>query len=204
MNVVHVLYDLASHPEYVEPLREEIRDTSNEDGGWQKSSFSKLRKLDSFIKESQRFNPPSMLSYHRVMAQDYTLRDGTVLSKGTHLAMAVSAIQNEPAVTPRPEMFDGLRYYKMRQQPGEGHLHQFATTEPTMLNFGHGKNACPGRFFASLEIKTILVKLIMDYDFKFVNGMGRPANLKAHEFIFPNPEGKMMVRKRSVKETFRF
>ncbi|KAL8665789.1 MAG: hypothetical protein Q9202_001911 [Teloschistes flavicans] len=204
MNVVHVLYDLASHPEYVEPLRGEIRDTSNEDGGWQKSSFSKLRKLDSFIKESQRFNPPSMLSYHRVMAQDHTLRDGTVLSKGTHLAMAVSAIQNDPAVTPSPELFDGLRYYKMRQQPGEGHLHQFATTEPTMLNFGHGKNACPGRFFASLEIKTILVKLIMDYDFKFVNGMGRPANLKAHEFIFPNPEGQMMVRKRSDKETFRF
>ncbi|CAL8578040.1 hypothetical protein XPA_003842 [Xanthoria parietina] len=204
MNVVHVLYDLATYPDYVEPLREEIRNTADADGGWHKSSYTKLRKLDSFIKESQRRNPPSMLSYHRVMSQDYTLNDGTKLARGTHIAMAVSAIQNDPDVTSSPEVFDGFRYYRLRQQPGEGHLHQFATTESNMLNFGHGKNACPGRFFASLEIKTILVKLIMDYDFKFLDGMGRPANLKAHEFIFPNPEGQMVVRKRDVKETFQF
>ncbi|KAL8688489.1 MAG: hypothetical protein Q9218_005619 [Villophora microphyllina] len=204
MNVVHVLYDLATYPEYIESLRKEIRSTSKEDGGWHKSSYSKLRKLDSFIKESQRCNPPSMLSYHRVMSQDYTLRDGTKLAKGMHLAMAASAIQNDPEVTPSPDVFDGFRYYKMRQQPGEGHLHQFATTQPTMLNFGHGKNACPGRFFASLEIKVILVKLIMDYEFKFLDDKGRPANLKAYEFIFPNPEGQLLVKKRDTKETFRF
>ncbi|KAL9603416.1 MAG: hypothetical protein Q9179_002186 [Wetmoreana sp. 5 TL-2023] len=204
MNVVHVLYDLATYPDYVEPLGEEIQNTANKDGGWHKSSYSKLRKLDSFIKESQRCNPPSMLSYHRVMAQDYTLNNETKLTKGTHIAMAVSAIQNDPDVTPSPEVFDGLRYYRIRQQPGEGHLHQFATTESNMLNFGHGKNACPGRFFASLEIKTILVKLIMDYDFKFLDELGRPANLKAHEFIFPNPEGQLLVEKRDVNETFQF
>ena len=52
MNVVHVLYDFASYSEYVELLREEIRETSNEEDGWHKSFFSKLRELDSFIKES--------------------------------------------------------------------------------------------------------------------------------------------------------
>ncbi|KAI0814296.1 hypothetical protein GGR55DRAFT_634715 [Xylaria sp. FL0064] len=35
----------------------------------------------------------------------------------------------------------------------------------------------PGRFFASLEIKYILVHFLMTYDFKLVNGQ-RPANLR--------------------------
>lgn len=61
-----MLLDLLGHPEYVKPLREEIEEVIAEDG-WQtdeigqrylpKPSLSKLKKLDSFIKESQRMNP---------------------------------------------------------------------------------------------------------------------------------------------------
>ncbi|RDL34575.1 Uncharacterized protein BP5553_07703 [Venustampulla echinocandica] len=199
MNAVHVLYDLASRPEYVEPLREEIIQLIKEEGPWrqwQKPAFSKLKKLDSFMKESQRFNPPSLLSYHRVMLEKHVLADGMVLPRGAHISMPVSAIQNDPEVTSDPEVFDGFRYYKLRQREGERHLHQFVTTQTTSLNFGHGKHACPGRFFASLEIKNILVRLIMDYDWKLEDGKGRPPNLTAHEFIFPNPEANLLMKKR--------
>jgi cytochrome P450 len=198
MNAVHVLYDLAAHPEYFEEIREEIREVVRKDSGWQKTSYAKIRKLDSFMKESQRFNPPSMLSYHRVMQENHILSDGTALPRGSHICMPVNAIQNDPEVTPNPDVFDGLRYYKYRLRHGEGHLHQFATTEKNSLNFGHGKYACPGRFFASLEIKVILVRLIMNYDFKLTPHQGRPANLKAHEFLFPNPDGELLVRKRGL------
>jgi len=200
MNAVHVLYDLATNPEYFEPLREEIIQLVREDGdwtNWQKPSFSKLKKLDSFMRESQRFNPPSLLSYHRVMLQTHVLSDGFVLPKGAHISMPVSAIQNDPETTPSPEIFDGFRYYKLRQRDGERHLHQFITTQSNILNFGHGKFACPGRFFASLEIKNILVRLIMDYDWKLLEGQGRPENLTAHEFIFPNPEATLLMKARS-------
>lgn len=200
MNAVHCLYDLIARPEYIKPIRDEITRVVEEDGGWklwQKSSFTKLRILDSFMRESQRWNPPTLLSMHRVMLQAHELLDGTVLPKGAHISMAVNAIQNDPAVTPQPENFDGLRYYKLRQKEGEGHMHQFSTTQERVLNFGHGSNSCPGRFFASLEIKIILVRLIMDYDWKLPEGQGRPENLRAHEFIFPNPDAEILVRKRT-------
>lgn len=199
MNAVHVLYDLVSNPGYIEQIREEIEEVAQETGGWQKTSYAKLRKLDSFMKESQRFNPPSMLSYHRLMQENHTLSDGTQLPKGSHICMPVNAIQNDPDVTPHPESFDGFRYYKDRQNPGEGHLHQFATTEKSLLNFGHGKYACPGRFFASLEIKVILVRFIMLYDFKLLPNQGRPVSLKAHEFLFPDPNGELLIRGRGQK-----
>lgn len=203
MNAVHVLYDIVSRPEYLDLIREEIKQVAEEDGPWmqwQKPSFTKLRKLDSFMRESQRFNPPTLLSMHRVMLQSHKLSDGTELPRDSHISMPVNAIQNDPEVTPNPEVFDGLRYFKLRQQEGETHLHQFSTTQDKILNFGHGKASCPGRFFASLEIKIILVRLIMDYDYKFPEGQGRPENVRAHEFIFPNPDAEILMRARKETE----
>ncbi|KAI1799845.1 cytochrome P450 [Daldinia bambusicola] len=170
MNAVHRLYDLLAHPEYLEPIRDEIRDVVAEAGpwiNWEKPQYLKLRRLGSFMRESQRMNPPTLLSMHRVLLQKVKLSDGTVLPKGAHISMPVNSIQNDPEVTPEPENFDSFRYYNLRQREGEGHLHQFSTTQSRILNFGHNPNACPGHFFASLEIKIILVRLLMDYDFKF-------------------------------------
>lgn len=57
--LVDCIYDLTARPEYLEPLRQEVRQTLEEDGGWSKNTPSKLVKLDSFMKESQRINAPS-------------------------------------------------------------------------------------------------------------------------------------------------
>ena len=56
----HALYDLAAYPECLEPLREEIESVMTEQGPINKQSLTKLRKLDSFMKESQRMNPPGV------------------------------------------------------------------------------------------------------------------------------------------------
>jgi hypothetical protein len=47
------LYFLAEHPEYTKPLREEIESVTEEEG-WTKASMAKMRKLDSFFRETQR------------------------------------------------------------------------------------------------------------------------------------------------------
>ena len=204
MNAVHCLYDLLSYPSHLAPIRKEIQEVIQSDGAlitWGKSSFAKLKHLDSFMRESQRHNPPSLLSMHRVMLASHTMSDGTTLPRGAHVSVPVNAIQNDPATTPDPNIFDGDRYYRLRQAEGQGHLHQFSTTGERVLNFGHGMYACPGRFFASLEIKIILVRLIMDFEFKFKEGESRPENLRAHEFIFPNPEAELLVRARKCGDS---
>ena len=55
----HALYDLCQRPEYIGPLRDEVEEVLREEGGWHKTTLHRLRKLDSFLKESQRFNPAS-------------------------------------------------------------------------------------------------------------------------------------------------
>jgi cytochrome P450 len=67
MATTHAILDLVTRREYIEPLREEIEQVKAADGqdidddGFirlKKDSINKLRKLDSFMKESQRFSPP--------------------------------------------------------------------------------------------------------------------------------------------------
>lgn len=51
----HALLHLAAHPEYILPLREEVERVI-ESEGWTKTAMQKIRKVDSFLRESQRFN----------------------------------------------------------------------------------------------------------------------------------------------------
>lgn len=61
--LVDCLYDMTARPEYLDSLRQEVREVLNEDGSWQKGTAAKLVKMDSFMKESQRFNAPSPSEY---------------------------------------------------------------------------------------------------------------------------------------------
>ena len=55
MSFTHLLYHLATMPEYVQPLREEVEAVIRE-CGWTKIALTKMHKVDSFIRESQRIN----------------------------------------------------------------------------------------------------------------------------------------------------
>ncbi|KAJ0383345.1 hypothetical protein COL922a_010684, partial [Colletotrichum nupharicola] len=52
-----LVYDLCERPEIIEPLRQEVINCTGSDGFIDKSGFLKMNKMDSFMKESQRFNP---------------------------------------------------------------------------------------------------------------------------------------------------
>ena len=58
----YILYDLATHPEYVQPMRDEVEAVLR-DEGWTYAAINKLSKVDSFIKESLRLSIISMCGY---------------------------------------------------------------------------------------------------------------------------------------------
>ena len=114
--------------------------------------------------------------------------------------MAVSPIVMDPAIVPSPTDFLGFRHYELRQLPGEGMRHQFATTSSTYLHFGHGKYSCPGRFFAANSIKMIISRLLLEYDFKFPdNAHTRPKIVELHEYCFPNPDANILFKQKKAK-----
>ncbi|KAJ5708917.1 hypothetical protein N7493_010251 [Penicillium malachiteum] len=111
MAMCHALYDLLLMPEYLGPLREEINETLP--GGWDnatKSSLDNQVRMDSFLKESQRFGPPGELSFHRIVMKSFTLSDGLFVPEGTHICFAAGAISKDPAFVANPLAFDGFRW----------------------------------------------------------------------------------------------
>lgn len=58
MSFTHALYHLAAMPYYILPMREEVEAIVKKEG-WTKGAVGKMRKVDSFLKESQVSPSPS-------------------------------------------------------------------------------------------------------------------------------------------------
>ncbi|KAH9884984.1 cytochrome P450 [Xylariomycetidae sp. FL2044] len=201
LRMVNVLYDIvAAGPELLQDLLREI--SAAEQGGWTFESYDQLHRLDSVLRESQRLSPPTTLGLKRLFRHHYTFRDGTFIPANTYVCLPIHAIENDARHTPNPQVFDGLRSFRARHQHQLGDEldslaskeYLFSTPTQTSLNFGYGKSACPGRFFASCVVKMVIVKMITEYDFSFMPGTGRPSNLTVHEFLFTWPWQKMLMR----------
>ena len=134
--------------------------------------------------------------FRQIVQTPLTLSDGLHLPAGTHICVARYNISKDSANIPNADEFQGFRYYEKRKELHEGHKHQFAVTDKDHLHFGHGKLACPGRFFASTELKIVVAHLIMGYDFKYPEGKGRPENLNVDEFLYPDPTARLLIRRR--------
>ncbi|KAL5425799.1 hypothetical protein PMIN05_011857 [Paraphaeosphaeria minitans] len=196
----HLIFDLCARPEYVEPLRNEVKDVLAADGTFTKASLAKLLKLDSFMKESQRVSPLVFMTFGRFLHKDLVLHDGTVIPKGNMIGVPSHAIANDPTLCKDPETFDGFRWIPSDEcAPGVPAPPSFVTTNPHNLAWGYGKHACSGRFFASFEIKMVMAHILLNYDFKFEPGrVERPANLAFELQNAPDPSIKVLFKRRSV------
>jgi cytochrome P450 monooxygenase-2 len=106
---------------------------------------------------------------NRLVIGDVSLPDGSVLRKGERVAVSTSGMV-DPEIYENPLEFDPYRFVRLRQQEGKQNQAHFVSTGPAHLGFGHGKHSCPGRFFASNELKVLLCHMVMKYDFKLPEG----------------------------------
>ncbi|KAF8906747.1 cytochrome P450 [Gymnopilus junonius] len=197
-----LLYDLAAYPQYVEPMREEVQMILGAEG-WTKTSVLGLHKLDSFIKESQRLAIGG-LQMNRKAMKDFTFSNGITIPAGTHIAVATYAAHMDEVIPSsqtiymkNPKEFQGFRFAEMRQAEGED-KHQLVSLSLDFLTFGTGRHACPGRFFAAMELKTMLAHILMTYDVKLPDGCSRPDNLWFQATSSPNRKAQILFRKRMM------
>jgi ent-kaurene oxidase len=116
------------------------------------------------------------------------LSDGATVPSGSFISMATNSVARDPEYYTSPGHFDGFRFYKKRLEcSSDVNKHQFASTSTDNLAFGYGRAACPGRFYASVQVKTLIASLLMQYDVSFGGGRAdRPANIFSGEGIGPD------------------
>lgn len=197
---LHVLFDLAARPEYIDPLREELQEVLAETNGvLTKQTLTHLKKLDSFMKESQRHNPPSLATFQRKVLTPIKLSNGLALPAGVIVQCNTGVLDEVPESWGDPHTFDGFRFYKLRRKPEDAHKYQFPSISLESMEFGLGKDACPGRFFATNQIKIILAHLIFNYDFALEKPeVGRPKNFMFEVNVLADPTAKLLLKRRSL------
>ncbi|KAJ7086865.1 cytochrome P450 [Mycena belliarum] len=210
LTLTNALFDLTMYPEHMQPMREEAERVIAEEG-WSKASLASMHKIDSFLRESQRLNSSGPLAMMRrvVAPEGFTFSDGTTIPDGAFLSVPANAIHSDPDNYANPEVFDGFRFSRQRKagaataaDPDDakasgaffsGHM---VNTSTEHVAFGHGRHACPGRFFAATELKTMFAHMLINYDVKAeVEGV-RPPDLFFGEIRMPSSKGRIMIRKR--------
>ncbi|KAF9236824.1 cytochrome P450 [Melanogaster broomeanus] len=195
--ITQALYNLAANPQYIQPLREEV-ETIIATEGWSRAALNNMRKIDSFLKETQRMEGIGYLSVSRRVMKDFTFSDGTVIPEGAHISAAARCMHLDNELYENADVFDPFRFSNIREEDGEEFEHQFVFPKPEYLSFGHGRHACPGRFFAAAVIKTMLAHIVVSYDVKLEENATRPQSLWVGTKTRANPTGKVVFRKRTL------
>ena len=200
--VTHAIFDLiSSKQEYVDELREEISSVLADHGGeWNKTAMAQMEKLDSLVRESLRLHMVSTFGIPRlVIGKDgFTTRSGMHIRRGNIVAVPGKNIATDEANYLDADTYKPFRFAEKRKDEQIEYVKRARQATPTtsaeFLAFGHGKHACPGRFFAASEMKLILGYMVMNYDIEMLDK--RPPDIFAGVARLPPMAAEIRVRRR--------
>ncbi|KAH8103118.1 cytochrome P450 [Cristinia sonorae] len=196
MSFAHVLYRVADSTQYQAELREEV-DRVIKEYGWTKAALGKMVKVDSFIKECSRYYGVGSTSLTRIAVKDFTFSDGTFIPKGTMVSACSRAIHFDEEHYENADAFDPWRYIRPNTSGETSSLrNHFVNTHYDFLVFGMGRHACPGRFFASVELKSMLAHFVTAYHMKSEKEGVIPSPTWVAATIVPHGSAGVMFRRR--------
>jgi len=157
------LYRLLSHPEYIEPLRQEVEAVVAEEG-WTKAGMDKMHKIDSFLRETQRIDglsnsslasfrivpitnhsyPFSPVVMVRLVLRPFTFSNGVTIPAGNLVSIPSRAAHADERIFENPNEFDGFRFANLRKSEGgdiTGSRCQAVSVSSENLTFGLGRHA---------------------------------------------------------------
>ncbi|KAG6051360.1 hypothetical protein E4U17_006223 [Claviceps sp. LM77 group G4] len=198
--VAHTLFELATRPDYIGVLREEVEQCFEQHGQGTKAAMDSMYKMDSFIKETQRFNPLDAASLARVALKDFTFSNGLHVPKGSVIFTPNSPIFDDERFYPNAKTFDGFRFSRMRGDPKLKSSCDLTATNEQSMHFGIGRHACPGRFMASAEVKLAVIFILQNFDIAMENFGPRPKNHSFGKFMLPDMAAKIWLRESTTSK----
>ncbi|KAI9723699.1 MAG: hypothetical protein M1812_000999 [Candelaria pacifica] len=213
-NVLFNLYSSAPEKGFVEGIREEAtRILAEGNGTFTKAGLDKMIRTDSAIRESLRYSSLTSKGLDRtvIAKEGITMEDGLFLPQGTKVGTALFSIHRDDSFYPHAHEYDAFRFSRpleeakqdlsvveaaleLKDIPQNTPLTQ---TSDTFLEFGHGRHACPGRFFTSAQLKLLVANMVLNYDVKLL--ATRPANTWIADYGIPPRKATLQVRRRKTQ-----
>lgn len=155
--VVWVVFKLATSSEYLDSIRQEMKEyvdpeTGNISPSCTYRALKGANHLDAFIREVMRTKGDTLMpcrsTTHDMLLADYAIPRGSLL-------LPLATLSNESVD------YHGMDAHIFRPERWSGQNAKPAVmTSPSYLPFGLGRWACPGRFLAVMEIKMMVWSII--------------------------------------------
>ncbi|KAI0118546.1 cytochrome P450 [Hypoxylon sp. NC0597] len=161
------LYILATNPSIQDRLRSEINSLLKTNPEPDYDSISGLPFLHNFLREVLRVFPPSYMA-QREATRDLVI-ENTHIPKGTQIDLIIPLTHQRPSIWgPNAESFDPDRW---------DHLTGDAASPFAFEAFLQGPRTCPGRNFAIVVVKAVLVELVPQFRFLGIERNGEDGEL---------------------------
>ncbi|OTA79575.1 hypothetical protein M434DRAFT_381859 [Hypoxylon sp. CO27-5] len=214
ITLTNTLFDLAASPESATSLAsmrdEVVQETtfapearyrqprlSSPGSIWPKASLSRMKLVDSSLRESLRLNGFIERGIMKMVVapEGLTLPDGSHIPYGTKVGISGYSIHHDEDIYPNANSYDAFRFAKgnsveLERKDPQG----LVNTSEKFLGFSHGSHACPGRFFAANQLKIALAHIALLYEIEPISE--RPVNKWFFGHIAPPMHETLRVRRR--------
>lgn len=155
--IAWLLYSLASHPEYLARVRNEIR---GQQEPTTPESLKAMKNLGNAVKEAERLYPP-VSNLPRGVVKPFTF-GGYAIEPGQRVLLSISGSHALPHIWHDPNRFDPDRFSTPRDEEKN---HPYA-----LIGFGAGPRVCIGQNLATLELKAVAASVFGRFDLNVVEG----------------------------------
>lgn len=129
----------------------------------------------------------------RMAVKDTALPDGRIVPRGSVVMVDSTDLWNA-AIYADPQQFDAYRF--LRKREAGDNSSQFVQSGPDYHVFGGGRFICPGRFFATNEMKLTMAHILLKYDVRLAQGC-EPATIISNYYAMADPTVQLEVRRRT-------
>ncbi|KAL4738245.1 cytochrome P450 [Aspergillus similis] len=191
VNLHAILLELCVRPEWQDALCKEALEHQDDLA----NKIDQLPLLDSFMRETARFNSLDKVAIRRKALTDYTFSTGSpVVRAGSILCVSSYDQTRNGKIYPDPDQFDGMRFLNGRCKDKP---FRFADVSENHLIWGYGSLACPGRHASSFILKMIIVHLVTNYTMRLAD-INAPKWWSWEDFTIPYASTRVLFSKRET------
>jgi retinoid hydroxylase len=148
--------ELATHPDYLARVREEIETVlAGTNGEITLEAVKAMHVLGNAIDEAGRLHPP-VGNVPRGVVQRFEF-GGYQVPSGARVLLSLAACHRLPSIFADPDVFDPDRFAPPREEDKR--------TPYSLVTFGGGPRICIGINFAQVEVKAMAAQLLRAFDF---------------------------------------
>ena len=154
-----LLYLLATHPNYLARVRQELADVMvGQASGL--DAFRNMKVLGYALKEAERLYPP-LANIPRGTTKPFAFK-GYTIPAGQRVLCSIAGSHALSSVWREPKHFDPDRFAPPREEDKKNPY--------ALIGFGAGPRVCIGQNFASVEIRAMVASILTQYDLEVVPG----------------------------------